>query len=107
MTKSISMSDETKRKPRTRAAVEPTPPLVVREAVMEEARLSGLLEGAESEHVSMRVPPALLEAAKRTTGITSTIELGTLALAMLAQPDPVVAVMKTKGRLGKDHTLDY
>ena len=80
---------------------------VLSEAVVEEARRNGLLEGEKSEHVSFRAPPALLEAAKRETGISSTSELGMLALAMLAQPDPVVAIMKkTRGRLGKDHKLD-
>jgi hypothetical protein len=50
----------------------------------------------------------LIEAAKRETGVSSTTELGLLALAMLAQPDPVVAYMKrNRGKLGADHTLDY
>jgi hypothetical protein len=35
-------------------------------------------------------------------------ELGVLALAMLAQPDPVAAFFKrTHGRLGETHTLEY
>ena len=60
-------------------------------SVLDEARRAGLLEGERSEHVSFRAPPALIEAAKREAGITSTSELGILALAMLAQPDPVAA----------------
>ncbi len=77
-------------------------------AVLEEARAAGLLEGEKSEHVSFRAPPALIEAAKREAGLTSTTELGLLALALLAQPDPVVnAMRRTRGRLGSDHQLEY
>jgi hypothetical protein len=76
--------------------------------VLEEAERAGLLAGEKSEHVSFRAPPALVEAAKRETGVNSTSELGVLALAMLAQPDPVVEFMRrTRGRLGYDHTLEY
>ena len=76
-------------------------------AVLEEAHAAGLLDGDKSEHVSFRAPPALVEAAKRETGVTSTSDLGMLALAMLAQPDPVAAFFKrTEGRLGPDHDLD-
>ena len=82
-----------------------TPP--VHASVMEEAKRVGLLDGDKSEHVSFRAPPALIEAAKRETGVNSTSELGVLALAMLAQPDPVAAFMRgTRGRLGKDHQLE-
>lgn len=77
-------------------------------AVVEDARRAGLLDGEKSEHVSFRAPPALVEAAKRETGLASTSELGMLALAMLAQPDPVAAFFKrTSGRLGPDHDLEY
>lgn len=77
------------------------------QSVLAEARRSGLLEGERSEHVSFRAPPALIEAAKRETGVQSTTELGILALATLAQPDPVVAFMKrTRGRLEKYPRLD-
>ncbi len=76
--------------------------------VLKEARAAGLLEGEKSEHVSFRAPPALIEAAKREAGVTSTTALGLLALALLAQPDPVVSAMRrTRGRLGSDHQLDY
>ena len=76
-------------------------------AVLKEAHVAGLLDGDKSEHVSFRAPPALVEAAKRETGVTSTSDLGMLALAMLAQPDPVAAFFKrTEGRLGPDHDLD-
>jgi hypothetical protein len=77
-------------------------------AVLEEARAAGLLEGEKSEHVSFRAPPALIEAAKREAGVTSTTELGLLALALLAQPDAVASAMRrTRGRLGPDHQLEY
>ncbi len=77
-------------------------------SVLEEARRAGLLEGEKTEHVSFRAPPALVEAAKREAGISSTSELGVLALAMLARPDPVAAFFRrTEGRLGPDHDLEY
>jgi hypothetical protein len=53
-------------------------------------------------------PPALVEAAKREIGVSSTTELGVMALAMLARPDPVAAfVWRTGGRLGPDHYFEY
>jgi len=77
-------------------------------SVMEEARRAGLFEGEKTEHVSFRASPALVEAAKRDAGIASTSELGVLALAMLARPDPVAAFFRrTEGRLGPDHDLEY
>ncbi len=77
-------------------------------SVMEEARRAGLLEGEKTEHVSFRAPPALVEAAKREAGVSSTSELGMLALAMLARPDPVAAFFRrSEGRLGRDHDLEY
>ena len=77
-------------------------------ATLEEARRAGLLDGDKTEHVSFRAPPALVEAARRETGLTSPTELGILALATLAQPDPVAAFLKrTRARLGATHTLDY
>ena len=76
--------------------------------VMEEARRAGLLDGDSTEHVSFRAPKALIEAAKRESGATKPTELGLLALAMLAQPDPAASYMKkTRGKLGADHQLDY
>jgi hypothetical protein len=75
--------------------------------VMEDARRAGLLDGDKTEHVSFRAPKALIEAAKRASGATKPTELGMLALAMLAQPDPTAIFMKkTRGKLGADHQLD-
>jgi hypothetical protein len=89
-------------------APERSPAALARAAVLEEVRRAGLLDGEKTEHVSFRAPPALVEAAKREAGIESPTELGILALAMLARPDPVAAFMKrTRGRLGKDHSLEY
>ncbi|HEY7301396.1 MAG TPA: hypothetical protein VH684_26190 [Xanthobacteraceae bacterium] len=77
-------------------------------AALEDARRAGLLEGSKTAHISFRAPPALVEAAKRESGITSLTELGIIALAMLAQPDPVAAFFgRTRGRLGEAHTLEY
>jgi len=75
-------------------------------SVLEEARLAGFFDGERTEHVSFRAPPALVEAAKREAGVSSTSEVGVLALAMLARPDPVAAFFRrTEGRLGPDHNL--
>jgi len=76
-------------------------------ALMEEARQAGLLDD-KTEHVSFRAPKALVAAAKRETGLRSTTELGLVALATLARPDPVAAAMRrTRFSLGPSHTLDY
>lgn len=76
--------------------------------VLEEARRAGLLEGEKTEHVSFRAPRALVEAAKRESGTTKPTELGLLALALLAQPDPTAKFLKeTRGDLGADHQLEY
>lgn len=80
----------------------------VSSVVLEEARLAGLLDGEKTEHVSFRAPKALIEAAKRQSGASKPTELGLLALAMLAQPDPAATFLKaTRGVLGPDHKLDY
>jgi hypothetical protein len=76
--------------------------------VMEEARRAGLLDGDKTEHVSFRAPKALIEAARRESGATRPTELGLLALAMLAQPDPTANFLrKSRGKLGTGHRLDY
>jgi hypothetical protein len=86
------------------ARTTPTPMLA---SVLDDARRAGLLDGDKTEHVSFRAPPALVEAAKREAGISSTSELGVIALAMLARPDPVAAFLRrTEGRLGPDHDLE-
>jgi hypothetical protein len=74
---------------------------------LEEAREFGLLEGERTEHVSFLAPKALLDAARRESGASSLTELGLMALAILAQPDPFKKFVKENyGALGPDHTLD-
>ena len=58
-----------------------------------EAKAAGLMSG-KSGHVSFRAPSALVEAARRRTGIQSMTELGIAALASLALPDPVAEFMR-------------
>ena len=67
---------------------------------------AGRLDSA-TEHVSFGVPKALLDAAKRETGLASTTDLGLVAFATLARPDPVSEAMRrVRGKLGKQHTLE-
>lgn len=85
----------------------PDEPPSIGATLMEEARQAGLLDD-KTEHVSFRAPKALVEAAKRETGLQSTTELGLAALAALARADPVAAAMRrTRGSLGTSHTLEY
>jgi hypothetical protein len=82
-------------------------PVSMGAAVMEEARPAGLLDG-NTEHVSFRAPKALTDAATRETGLRSSTELGLIALATLARPNPVAAAMRrARGSLGPSHTLEY
>lgn len=77
-------------------------------AAMDDARAMGLLEGGDKDHVSVRVPRALLAEARRQTGIDSATDLMTAALALAAQSDPVAEFMKqTYGIFGKDFQLEY
>ncbi len=93
---------------RSRQAAAPSGAKAVHVVAFESAKEAGLLDGERTAHVSFRAPRALVEAAMQESGVTSPSELGILALAALAQPDPVAAFMrKNRGRLGKDHTLDY
>ena len=74
---------------------------------LDEARAAGLLSGEKRAHVSVRTTGALLDAARRETGVTSTTELVELALATLALPDPLGRFMTDRyGELGVDHQLD-
>jgi len=93
---------------RSRQAAAPSGAKAVHVVAFESAREAGLLDGERTAHVSFRAPRALVEAAMHESGVTSPSELGILALAALAQPDPVAVFMrKNRGRLGKDHKLDY
>lgn len=76
-------------------------------AALDDARGAGLLDGEKTLTSPLALPKALVEAAKRESGIDSPTDLGILALATLAQPDPVAAFLKrTHGRLGASHTLE-
>jgi hypothetical protein len=93
---------------RSREAAAPSGAKAVHVVAFESAKEAGLLDGERTAHVSFRAPRALVEAAMQESGVTSPSELGILALAALAQPDPVAAFMrKNRGRLGKDHKLEY
>ncbi len=93
---------------RARQASPPSSAKLAHMAIFESAKEAGLLEGERTTHVSFRAPPALVEAAMKESGVTSPSELGILALAALAQSDPVSAFMcKNRGSLGKGHKLDY
>ena len=95
-------------KPERKSSTRILRPAPLLTSILEDARRAGLLDGDKTEHVSFRAPPALVEAAKRGAGVSSTSELGVLALAMLARPDPVAAFFRrTEGQLGPDHDLEY
>ena len=75
---------------------------------MREARRAGLLVGEKTHCVSFRAPKALIDAAQRESGVTRPTELGLLALAMLARPDPTAKFLReTRGTLEADHQRDY
>jgi hypothetical protein len=93
---------------RTRQVAAPSGAKAVHVVAFESAREAGLLDGDRTTHVSFCAPRALVEAAMHESGVTSPSELGIIALAALAQPDPVAVFMrKNRGRLGKDHKLEY
>lgn len=78
------------------------------EAARGDAEQAGLLSGERSEHLSVRTTRALVTEAKRRTGISSNTELVEMALAAIAAPDPVSALMmETYGALGERHTLEF
>jgi hypothetical protein len=112
MAKSSAAADTASRESGSRRSTAPrsgtTGRLGTATAIMDEARRAGLLDGDKTEHLSFRAPKALIDAAKRESGATRPTELGLLALAMLAQPDPVATFLKkNRGVLGPDHQLDY
>lgn len=78
------------------------------EAARGDAEQAGLLAGERTEHLSVRTTHALLAEAKRRTGISSNTELVEMALATIAAPDPVSALMmETYGALGARHALEF
>ena len=76
-------------------------------AAMEESRRAGLLDDEKTVDVRFRAPKALVEEALLHSRAATLEDLGLLALAVLAQPDPVVAYLRqTRGALGEDHDLE-
>ena len=77
-------------------------------AALEDARRAGLLDDSRRVKLSFRAPKALLDAAKRESGIESPTELGILALAVLARTDAAAAFLaRSHGKLGKVHKLEF
>ena len=76
-------------------------------AALEESRRAGLLDDEKTVDVRFRAPRALVEEALLQSRAATLEDLGQLALAVLAQPDPVVAFLRqTRGALGEDHDLE-
>ena len=76
-------------------------------AALEESRRAGLLDDEKTVDVRFRAPRALVEEALLQSRAATLEDLGQLALAVLAQPDPVVAFLRqTRGVLGEDHDLE-
>ncbi|HTW69763.1 MAG TPA: hypothetical protein VME47_07755 [Acetobacteraceae bacterium] len=74
-------------------------------SLLAEARQAGLLG---KQMMRVEVPKALVEAAKRESGLQSTNDVAVLALTILARPDPVAAVMRrNRGKVRKDHMIEH
>jgi hypothetical protein len=77
------------------------------EAVMKAAKESGLL-GEKSTRISGRISPALVEQAKRQTGIETDTDLIEFALASVALDDDYGAVFeKIRGTVDPTLKLDF
>jgi hypothetical protein len=77
------------------------------EAVMLAAKQSGLLSG-KSGRIGGRVSPALVEQAKRQTGIETDTDLIEFALATIALEDNFAAVFKaSRGKVDPDLKLGF
>ena len=67
---------------------------------------AGAASGPAQAPGSAPLLASVLEEARRA-GLLDASELGVLALALLARPDPVAAFFRrTEGRLGLDHDLE-
>jgi hypothetical protein len=74
---------------------------------MREARRAGLFVGEKTHCASFRAPKVLVETAQHESGVTKQTELGLLALATLAQPDPTAKFLaETLGTLGAARQLN-
>jgi hypothetical protein len=72
------------------------------------ARQSGLLHGARTEVVRGRMPKALVQKAKATSGARSDTELIEMALANLAVADQYPDwLLSQQGTIGKEVDLEF
>lgn len=70
--------------------------------ILKEARERGLLTQPKGQSIGFRAPAALIEAAKRSTGIEENTELLTFALASLAVEDDFgQRLLARKGKVPK------
>lgn len=77
------------------------------EAVMQAAERSGLL-GEKSGRISGRVSPALIERAKRRTGIEADTDLIAFALASVALEDDFATAFKeSRGKIDPNLKLGF
>jgi len=77
------------------------------EAVMKAAERSGLLK-EKSGRIGVRISPALVDQAKRQTGISADSDLIAFALASVALEDNFSAVFKeARGKIGKGVKLGF
>jgi hypothetical protein len=77
------------------------------EAVMQAAERTGLL-GEKSGRIAGRVSPALIEQAKRRTGIEADTDLIAFALASVALEDDFAAAFReSRGKVDPDLKLGF
>ena len=83
------------------------PPPVHFAAALTEAHAAGLFDAEETVEVRFRAPVALVDAAMIACRAASEEDMGVLALAVLAQSDPVITFLRTgRGALGEGHRLE-
>lgn len=75
-------------------------------AALQEAAKGGLLDGETTQPITLQAPAALIDAAQRESGVQDLGDLVLVALALLAQPDPVANYLHdSSGTLGETHRL--
>ena len=76
-------------------------------AAVAEAREAGLFDAEKTVEVRFRAPEALVDAAMIASRAGSEDDMALMALAVLAQSDPVITFLRTsRGALGEDHHLE-
>ncbi|PYP86776.1 MAG: hypothetical protein DMG65_18205 [Candidatus Angelobacter sp. Gp1-AA117] len=76
--------------------------------VMTIAEQTGLLSGARTEVIRGRMPKALIDRAKASTGVTSDTKLLEVALAALAVADDYPDwLLSQRGTISKDIDLEF